>query len=179
MSIVINLFGSPGVGKSTLSSDIFAKLKLKRMSAELAREYIKSWVWEKRLINEWDQIYIMSKQIRSESLLYKKVDYIITDSPILLVPFYEQYLNNHNIVEDSALKFIKHAESQGITYLNFWLEKLDDYEEKGRNQDANESKILDVKMKEWLTNRGVKLINLPQDHDERMKIVFETLNIKL
>lgn len=179
MSIIINLYGSPGVGKSTLSADVFAKLKLKRKSTELTREYIKSWVWEKRNINAWDQIYIMANQIRSESILYKKVDYIVTDSPILLVPFYEFYLNGHEIVKPSALNFIKYAESQGVTYLNFWLEKLDEYEEIGRNQDQTEAIGLDKQMKQWLIDCGVNLIDLPKDHDERMKIIFKNLNIVL
>lgn len=175
MSIVINLFGGPGSGKSTLSADVFAKLKLQQKSAELVREYVKSWVYDKRAIGVWDQIYILSKQIRGESSLYLKCDYIVTDSPILLVPFYEEYLSNHQVVKPSALNFIKLAEKEGIIYLNFWLERPDHFQAEGRNQGEEESVKLDVIMKKWLQNEGVKLHDLPKDHEERMRIVFETL----
>ena len=179
MSIVINLFGGPGSGKSTLSADVFAKLKLQQKSTELVREYIKGWVYEKRAISEWDQIYILSKQIRGESNLYFKCDYIVTDSPILLVPFYEHYLSNHDIVLPSALNFIKFAENKGVTYLNFWLERPDHFEENGRNQKEDEAKYLDSVMKTWLENHGVSLIMLPKDHKERMSIIFDTLKLPL
>jgi adenylate kinase family enzyme len=41
MSKVINLFGGPGCGKSTLAARIFSILKLKDISCELINEYAK------------------------------------------------------------------------------------------------------------------------------------------
>jgi tRNA uridine 5-carbamoylmethylation protein Kti12 len=151
-TIVINLYGGPSVGKSTLSADTFAKLKLSQKSCELAGEYVKNWVWNGQAVREWDQIYILGKQIRRESLLYNRVEFIIADSPILLVPFYEQYLFNHNIVMDSAIKFINYAQKKDVKYVNFWLERPEFFESEGRNQGLDEAKVIDEKMRQWPFN---------------------------
>lgn len=177
-TVVINLNGGPGVGKSTLSADLFAKLKLNKKLSELAGEYVKNWVYKGHSINQWDQIYILGKQISRESLLYGKTEFIIADSPILLVPFYEQYLFNHEIVLPAAKNFIKYAEKEGVKYLNFWLERPDsNFEAEGRNQGESEAKIIDQKMREWLIKNGINLINLPKDHNSRINIIFKELGL--
>ena len=45
-TLVINLCGGPGTGKSTLSANLFAKLKMAGVDVELAPEYVKDLVWE-------------------------------------------------------------------------------------------------------------------------------------
>ena len=40
-TLVINLFGGPGVGKSTLCASVFAKLKIMGIDCEMATEYAK------------------------------------------------------------------------------------------------------------------------------------------
>ena len=44
--IAINLFGAPGVGKSTGSACVFADLKKEGVNAELISEYAKDKTWE-------------------------------------------------------------------------------------------------------------------------------------
>lgn len=46
MAIVINLFGAPGAGKSTLAADIFSKLKRRQVKCELITEFAKDCVYE-------------------------------------------------------------------------------------------------------------------------------------
>lgn len=58
---IINLIGGPGVGKSTLAAEIFAELKKKGKSAELALEYAKDQVWDENLRILKDQLYIFGK----------------------------------------------------------------------------------------------------------------------
>lgn len=45
-TLVVNLFGGPGTGKSTLSANIFARLKMDGVDVEMAPEYVKEVVWE-------------------------------------------------------------------------------------------------------------------------------------
>ena len=48
-TLVVNLFGGPGCGKSTLMAGIFHQLKLKGYDCEMVTEFMKDLVWEKEL----------------------------------------------------------------------------------------------------------------------------------
>ena len=81
---IINLYGGPGTGKSTSAAYFYYLLKAQGKNVELVREYVKDWAWEGRKISTYDQIYFLGKQVRRESMLYGKVDWIVTDSPIMM-----------------------------------------------------------------------------------------------
>ena len=170
---VINFFSGSGTGKSTIAAAIYAELKIRSAHAELAREYIKKWAWEKRVPGKFDQIYIFGHQSNEEGRLYEKVDYIVSDSPLLLVPFYEQLLTKENIIEPAVLNFMKHAEKHGVTYHNFWLERLDSFDGRGRYETEEQARQIDSSLRKWLESRNVKLIDLPKDHHTRVKIILE------
>jgi hypothetical protein len=86
--LVVNLFGGPGVGKSTTSSLVFGKLKGHGINAEYVTEYAKDLVWEERFQALAYQPYITAKQIWRQQRLRGKVDVIVTDSPIFLGVIY-------------------------------------------------------------------------------------------
>lgn len=56
--LVVNLFGSPGTGKSTLSAYIFSQLKLANINCELVSEFAKDMVWENNMTALENQLYI-------------------------------------------------------------------------------------------------------------------------
>lgn len=87
MSLIINLFGSPCSGKSSLAAGLFFELKLSGYDCELVTEFAKRKVWEKSeaLLN---QPFISINQYYDQELVRGQVDCIITDSPILLGAFY-------------------------------------------------------------------------------------------
>lgn len=175
---VINLFAGSGTGKSTLAMSLTAYLKLKSVHAEYVDEYMKKLAWEKRKPEKFDQISILGQQAKREGLLYEKVDYIFTDSPLLMIPFYENYLTGKQIVEPTVFNFMKDAEDQGVTYHNFWLERIETFDTKGRFENKEQAMNIDKSMREWLESRGVTLIDLPKDHNKRMQIVLEYLGFK-
>jgi nicotinamide riboside kinase len=177
MTKVINLFSGPGTGKSTIASAIFSEVKIRGLNCELVHEYIKKWVYEGRSPKTFDQLYILGQQSKAESLLYNKVEYLITDSPLLIIPFYEKMLVGKEIVKPAVKNFIEHAESQGVIYYNFWLNRPSNYDEKGRYQTKAESEIIDQSMKNFLKEEGINLIELSTNHDERLRVILETLDI--
>ena len=87
-TLVCNLHGGPGTGKSTTAAQVFASLKLKGVNAELVTEYAKGWAWQDRKIKPLDQFYLFGKQLHREYLLYDKVDVIVSDSPTAIAAFY-------------------------------------------------------------------------------------------
>ena len=89
-TIVINLIGSPGTGKSTLASELFSKMKWKGYDVELVSEYAKELVWEERHETFKNELYLFAKQHHRLFRLNNKVKYIITDRPLILSLFYNE-----------------------------------------------------------------------------------------
>lgn len=172
---VINLFSGSGTGKSTLAMRLTSELKLRGIHAEYVPEYMKNLAWEERFPQKFDQISIFGQQAKQESLLYEKVDFIFTDSPLLLVPFYEEFLTDQKIVEPAAFNFIKYAEKHGVSYHNFWLERIDTFDTNGRFESQEEAIKVDKALRKWLDKHNVDLINVPKDHEERMRIILTHL----
>ena len=90
----INLFGGPGVGKSTLAAQLFAHLKKEGANVELVQEVVKQWAYEEREIQPWDCVSLFGQQFEAEQrLLQNGVQHIITDSPLLLQCIYAQIVH--------------------------------------------------------------------------------------
>jgi predicted ATPase len=84
MTKFINIFGGPGVGKSTTTAALFSVMKMSGYNVELVTEVAKDFVWEDRATTLTIQPYITIKQFRNLIRLKGKVEYVITDAPILL-----------------------------------------------------------------------------------------------
>jgi predicted ATPase len=84
MTIYINIFGGPGAGKSTIAADLFVLMKKSGYNVELVTEVAKDFVLENRSTKSSAQVYITMLQFHNLARLKEKVDYVITDAPILL-----------------------------------------------------------------------------------------------
>ena len=93
MSKLINLFGGPGIGKSSIAAGITYKLKKKHISCNNPYEFPKLLAWDKNNEAIKDQLYVLANQHRGISQSYGKVDYIVIDSPILFSLIYKTYYN--------------------------------------------------------------------------------------
>lgn len=89
MTLVANIYGGPGVGKSTTAAEVFAALKRDGCNAEMAHEYAKDLTWEERHSALDFQPYVATRQAWRVHRLLGRVDVIITDSPILLANVYK------------------------------------------------------------------------------------------
>lgn len=106
----INLFGRPGSGKSTVAAALYSMFKGDGYNIELVNEYVKAWAYMGREIKSFDQVYIFGQQMHAEDILLTSgVEYIITDSPLLIQYCYSSVAQN--IVSDElyniSLKFDK------------------------------------------------------------------------
>ena len=88
MQKIINFYGGPGSGKSTAAAGLFYRMKVAGYSVELVNEFAKECVWEDNIPMLKDQLWVLAHQHRKILRLTGKVDYVITDSPVLLSPIY-------------------------------------------------------------------------------------------
>lgn len=150
MTKVINLFGGSGIGKSTTAAHLFAEMKYRGMHVELVREYVKTWAWQGRQVGPFDQMYLLGKQSKYESILYGKVDYIVTDSPLLLCPMYELFYSGKELVAPAAFNFIEDAKSKDVHHFNFVLTRNVPFDTRGRYQTEEEAIRVDEAVMQFM-----------------------------
>ena len=161
MKKIICLYGGPSCGKSTTAAGLFYKLKLKGYDSEMNREYIKNWVWENRKVYAGDQTYFFAKQSRQERIFVEnELDFIITDSPLILTHFYglkydelEQKSNTSLTMLKNHHEFIK---EKGYKVEHFILTRTSEYNPNGRNQTEEEAILFDTEIREMLDSQGIK-----------------------
>lgn len=147
MTLVINLFAGPGAGKSTTAAGLFYAMKRKGLLVELVTEYAKDRVWEEHHSVFSDQLYLVAKQNRKLKRLVGKVDYIITDSPLLLGQYYSSD-------EDKvAVRFITDWAFNKYNNLNIFLKRTKPYVKTGRNEDLSGALKADEGIKKILSTR--------------------------
>ena len=172
---VINFFGGPGIGKSTIAMDLCSSMKKFKMDSELVTEYAKDMVYENRSNILEDQIYIFAKQNRRVKRLEKHVDYAICDSPILLSTIYASYAYPN--AEDSAIlsSFILLAINTFNKYdnINFLLERNNtiEYETYGRFHNEKQAIEIDNKIKSILDMFKIKYHIIKAGEETHKKIL--------
>lgn len=155
-TIIINLFGGPGSGKSTTAAGVFYNLKKRGVDVEMSLEFAKDKVWEESFKAMENQYYIFGKQFHRLWRLVGKVDYIITDSPILNLPVYDAEGS------EKFKEFIKELNSKFINFNFFILRNPKVYIESGRIQGKEESEEIDNQILHWLEECGEEYTPLPQ-----------------
>lgn len=134
--LLVNLYGSPGAGKSTTRADVFRKLKQLDFNCEEIYEQAKWFTWEKRDMALKVQPYLFGKQLRDTEILKGQVDIAITDSPLLLCEYYGRKYCDYPESFYTAVRDI----SANFDNLNFFIHRTKKYNPAGRNQTEEESK---------------------------------------
>lgn len=162
---VINLFGAPGRGKSSVRSGLFWLMKSHHMSVEEVSEYAKYLVLTGRTwqLTE-EQLYLFSKQHHKQLIIERSgYEYAATDSPLQLCSFYapEGYYRQFDALVDEA--------SGHFENINFFLTRDIEsgqgggFEERGRNHDREESIRVEGQMREFLAKKGLTCTDLTVD----------------
>lgn len=143
MTQIINLYGGPGTGKSTTAAHTFALLKHQGINCELVTEYAKDKVWEDSLEVLGNQIYVFGKQYHRIYRLLDKVDYIITDSPLLLSIHYAK-------AHGPLFKGLVYEVYNSMKNIDIFLERQKKYQAIGRLQTEEEAKVIDKEIRNIL-----------------------------
>lgn len=140
---VIDLFGGPGCGKSTLAAEVYASLKKQYSQVELVREFVKAWAWRGEKIGRWDQPYLFAKQLRAESTLYGRVDVIVTDSPLGISPVYEKVYGSGNMMLQLWTELLRQQAEEGITHIPLQVTRVKQYVAEGRYETEIQARGVD------------------------------------
>lgn len=168
------MLGGSGIGKSTAAAGLYHEMKQQGMNVELVREYVKMWAWTGNKVGQYDQIYIFGKQARSEYMLYGKVDFIITDSPIILGPVYEKFYNNgESMIEEAAIKFLKKADNNGVEHINFLLERKKEFNPEGRYETEDQAKEVDLEVRKFIGYNNIKHTIVDCTNEDRLNFMME------
>lgn len=145
---VVNIFGGPCSGKSTVAAGVFNKLKEQGVNVELVTEYPKDLVWSERKNMFSEQDYIFAKQNHRLRRLRGKVDYAISDGPLLMMLAY--------IPDDYPKSFAPFVIDMFKSYnnINYFLNRTHPYEELGRNQTEEQAEVLSHQIKDHLNQHS-------------------------
>lgn len=157
-TIVINAFAGPGAGKTTSCLEVAEKLKKQGFVTEYVQEYAKELVYDNNLImldgHYEHQFDILKEQVKRINRLYGKVDFILTDSPVLL--------NNTYLNEDkSTNNYVTYCENVKKIYtlydnFNYFVERdKSAFEEEGRIHNLEQSIVIDDELKNTLHNNQI------------------------
>lgn len=146
---ILNLFGGPGTGKSTICAGVFSELKWRNIDCEMATEYAKDKVWGEDFKTLECQPYIFGKQLYRIHRLLGKVDIIVTDSPLLLSVIYDKSNS------DTFKKFVL-EQINTMNNFNVFLERKKSYNPNGRMQTEKEAIEIDKRIKSMFENNYVK-----------------------
>ena len=137
---VINLFAGPGAGKSTLAAGVFSAIKMQGVLVELVTEYAKELVWDNAQDILQDSILVFAEQRHRILRLEGKVDYVITDSPLLLSRIYRPETTSE------GFKGLVFAEHNRWSSRNFIVARDKPYVPAGRNETVEQAVALDVQI---------------------------------
>lgn len=154
---VINIYGSPGVGKSTTAAGLYYKMKSLDYDVELVREFCKKWGYTKKKIRKVDQVYFFNKQLNEEQDLYGTVQYLITDSPLHLASFYMEHNFKKTYLTDAVNDYLNEIKNATESY-NFFLEPGKKYNSTGRLETQEQAIVIDAKLKLYLFNNNVNFL---------------------
>lgn len=154
--LVINLFGGPGSGKTTIAAQLFAELKKRHYDVELVTEFAKDLIMQNNQAALQHQFYVTGVQAHRIWSAAQKMQVVVVDSPILLGPIYDQ--RNSKALLDLC---VEHHDE--LNNLNIFLSRKGvQHSMVGRVHSLTESVGIDNRIHRLLDELKVEYISLEE-----------------
>lgn len=151
-TLLVNLYGGPGAGKSTTAARLFSVLKTSGQNVELVTEHAKDLTWEEGAKLSF-QPAVMGEQMWRLERLRGKVDVIVTDTPIMLSCVYGAGMIGHEVWCAYVEEYV-----QSWPTLNFRVARgRRVWNPAGRSQGEREAIALDATIDNLLLERNMRV----------------------
>ena len=177
MTKLINIYGAPGSGKTTFAAAVYSWMKRRHYHVEPVWEYAKELVYQDTLAI-YPQGLIWREMMRRHQIYYNKVDYVITDAPMMMNSVYAAERTDYAEAREYAWMSSNFYKSYGGV-LNFMLPKpvAEHYNPEGRMHDVEQAQWLHHQIEDLANNYGQKLIHVSgHDHPETWELLEEFLH---
>ena len=148
---VINFFGCPGAGKSTQAACLFWEMKTLGYNVELVTEYFKELVWENTAEKTTDYLYVLANQNRRLERLRDKLDFVITDSPLLLGGYYVYFNGGRH---PNVINKLSHTLFKTYDNINFLIKIDERYKQIGRIHSYEQALRIETDLYRILENNN-------------------------
>lgn len=179
---LIQIFGPPASGKSTLAAEVHTELKKKGTNSILVNEVSTDYIAEYGVPNSpSDQMIIFYKQLNREKMFLESKDYIICDSSSILNYFYFRTLYGHQL-SNKDIASINHMQKEILKHINlvdyiFYVPSMNTETEDGiRFHNTNEIKKLERWIKSYLEIENINHTDLSKiDINDRVDFIIKTI----
>lgn len=166
---VINLYGGPCSGKSTIMAGVFYKLKEMGKNVEMSPEFVKDSVYDGNPYPFKDQIYVFANMLKRLRQFDGKVDYVVTDAPLLMNLVYAE---NES---DSFYKLVRNEYDKYNNYAYILRRGSVKYQNNGRVNTKKESDRIQRVIENILENQNIKAPILYLSKDDPVDYIIDDI----
>jgi nicotinamide riboside kinase len=180
---LIQIFGSPSSGKSTLASELYTEMKKKGFNSVLVNEYSTDYIAEYGIPNSpIDQMVIFYNQLNRETMFLDNKDFVICDSSSILNYFYFRKLFS-NKLENKDIATINHLQKEILKHINtidkiYYVPTIDSENTDDGIRYQSKEEIIKIGnwIKSYLELENISHIDLSKiDIKERAKYIIKDL----
>jgi nicotinamide riboside kinase len=180
---LIQIFGAPSSGKSTLASELYTEMKKKGFNSILVNEYSTEYIAEYGIPNSpIDQMFIFYKQLNKEIMFLESKDYVICDSSSILNYFYFRQLFSEKLSKKDIAS-INHLQKEILKHINtidqiFYVPPIvsDDVSDGIRYHNEEQITKIDRWIKSYLELENIGHIDLSNiSREDRIKFILSRI----
>jgi len=184
MTNIINILGSPGVGKSVLAAELFSIFKKNGYTTEIITEFAKDLVYKGGINCIQNQVYVSGIQHHKIWTILKYYQdnniengIVITDSPLILGLLYKNQ-NQNPFFDKFILNEFQNYYPFKIKNNNYLLNNFfENFEKTGRIHNKNDSINLYEKLKNLLEEYDISYYE--NNYEQILNNIIKKFNLKI